>query len=704
MVTDAVRKRGLTGPNALHNFADMLLGPDPKRRVVLIVDQFEELFSKTTDADQRRAFISFITQAANESVSRLIVLIAIRTEFLAQCAVYPELQQLIGKHGLALEPMAPQELARAIILPALEAGVKIEPQLVARLVRDAQGDPAMLPRLQGVLRNLFLALPHKQGTAMTMTLADYVDFGPLRPSEDDEPAVEAVAAGVSSPQARPFSDPITSSKQVSYFAGLERRVRTFRIVSAVCIAVAALAAALTAFALIQSNQSNTRAMAAATAEAIAQAGATRAVQSAGVAGVARGTAEAQAAQAVAERESAIATRAVAEAASTQAVQDRVAALNNEATAVALATSVVNREQNAVQMEATISAVATRSGAEVSSAMAARATAEVDLKTTRSRELAAVALTQIENDPQLAFLIASEAEKTQHTPQSEDAIQRIAVAAAPNANVFRHNGAVTDARLSPDGKLLLTASRDGLARIWDIASGDVITALRGHAGAVTSASFSPDGKRVLTSSTDRTARLWDVSTGRVIDVLAGHTGTVNDAAFSPDGALAVTGGGDKTARVWDLGTGKLITAPIQFTAVVSTVAFLDTGQIGVRGANGAEKFDARTGADAGPWETGGFPFVTTLANGTLSLQPDGGGGPINLYGHTARAALTDDVSGMIVTAGADGTARVHLVRLDDLLSRIQSVIGRELTCDERVRYLSESIDCAAPVTPAPAPTK
>ena len=73
-------------------------------------------------------------------------------------------------------------------------------------------------------------------------------------------------------------------------------------------------------------------------------------------------------------------------------------------------------------------------------------------------------------------------------------------------------------------------------------------------AVDSAAFSPDGRRVITGSRDTTARLWDAETGREIAVLQGHTMPVTSAAFSPDGRWVVTGSDDWTARLWDAETG------------------------------------------------------------------------------------------------------------------------------------------------------
>ncbi|WP_017718343.1 nSTAND1 domain-containing NTPase, partial [Kamptonema formosum] len=118
----------------------------------------------------------------------------------------------------------------------------------------------------------------------------------------------------------------------------------------------------------------------------------------------------------------------------------------------------------------------------------------------------------------------------------------------------HQGDVTSASFSPDGKRILTASSDNTARVWD-STGKLLSELKGHQGPVISASFSPDGKRILTASWDKTARVWD-STGKLLSELKGHQGDVTSASFSPDGKRILTASSDNTARVWD-STGKLL---------------------------------------------------------------------------------------------------------------------------------------------------
>jgi hypothetical protein len=76
---------------------------------------------------------------------------------------------------------------------------------------------------------------------------------------------------------------------------------------------------------------------------------------------------------------------------------------------------------------------------------------------------------------------------------------------------------------------------------------------GHEDNVWSAAFSPDGSRIVTASDDKTARIWDVATGQEIAALRGHQDGVASAAFSLDGSRIVTASHDKTARIWDVAT-------------------------------------------------------------------------------------------------------------------------------------------------------
>jgi WD domain, G-beta repeat len=115
----------------------------------------------------------------------------------------------------------------------------------------------------------------------------------------------------------------------------------------------------------------------------------------------------------------------------------------------------------------------------------------------------------------------------------------------------HSKPVKTAAFSGDGKLVVTASDDNTARIWDAESGREIVVLKGHTGSVGTAAFSADGKRVVTASWDHTARIWNAEGGTEIVVLKDPNSGVLSAAFSADGKRVVTASMDHTARIWDV---------------------------------------------------------------------------------------------------------------------------------------------------------
>jgi WD40 repeat protein len=110
--------------------------------------------------------------------------------------------------------------------------------------------------------------------------------------------------------------------------------------------------------------------------------------------------------------------------------------------------------------------------------------------------------------------------------------------------------VFHASFSADSRRVVTASRDGTARVWHTATGEPVTPPLKHRGEVGHAEFSPDARRVVTASTDRTVRVWDASTGEPVTPALKHSDVVRQASFSPNGRFVITAGGD-AAQVWDL---------------------------------------------------------------------------------------------------------------------------------------------------------
>jgi WD40 repeat protein len=100
----------------------------------------------------------------------------------------------------------------------------------------------------------------------------------------------------------------------------------------------------------------------------------------------------------------------------------------------------------------------------------------------------------------------------------------------------HFDHVNSVAFSSDGKLVVTASADKDARVWDAATGDLVQLLRGHFGSVAAASFSPDARWVVTAG-PHSAGLWEVASGRLVNYLRGHRDTLVAASFLSDKVIA-----------------------------------------------------------------------------------------------------------------------------------------------------------------------
>ncbi|MFO0926609.1 MAG: WD40 repeat domain-containing protein [Gemmataceae bacterium] len=110
-------------------------------------------------------------------------------------------------------------------------------------------------------------------------------------------------------------------------------------------------------------------------------------------------------------------------------------------------------------------------------------------------------------------------------------------------------------LSPDGRTLATAGRDG-AKLWDVATGRPIPRDGMNRFSCVTVCFSPDGKLLATGDAGSVV-LWEVVTGKEVQTLKGFKGEVSQVLFSADGRTLYTGSYDRCVRLWEARTGQLI---------------------------------------------------------------------------------------------------------------------------------------------------
>jgi WD40 repeat protein/tetratricopeptide (TPR) repeat protein len=250
--------------------------------------------------------------------------------------------------------------------------------------------------------------------------------------------------------------------------------------------------------------------------------------------------------------------------------------------------------------------------------------------------------------------------------------------------LRHNDQVTSAVFSPDGRFLLTAGRDGTARLWDLAGKRLRGTAVWHTGKVVQAEFSPDGRKILTASWDTTAQAWDTETGHTRSAPMWHAGSLNQAVYSPDGRKVVTVSVDCTARVWDAATGHPIGPRLRhpgrpFSAVFSpdsrrVLTGCDDGTVWVwDAAGGRELFRIqchRGWVAAARFSPDGHFILTAGNDGTARTWNAATGkpaGPVLHHRRAVAAAAFAPDGQRVVTGCYDQTARIW-----------NSATGEELT--------------------------
>ncbi|MFD9884630.1 hypothetical protein ACFWZT_24545 [Streptomyces alboflavus] len=161
------------GEHPLRTHAPALDPADGDADTVVLVDQFEEVFTLCHDPAERAAFIDRLL-AAREPDSRLRVVIAVRADFYGRCAEHRALADALTASSLLVGPMSDTELREAVVQPARTAGLIVERDLTTRLISETKGEPGGLPLLSHVLLETW-----RRSRGRTLTVEAYEAAGGL---------------------------------------------------------------------------------------------------------------------------------------------------------------------------------------------------------------------------------------------------------------------------------------------------------------------------------------------------------------------------------------------------------------------------------------------------------------------------------------------------------------------------------------------
>lgn len=361
----------------------------------------------------------------------------------------------------------------------------------------------------------------------------------------------------------------------------------------------------------------------------------------------------------------------------------------EARAAAAAERQAKKEAELAQARAELAAAQTRESAAAERQakqdaerhrMRAEQAAEKEYKARQEAESAAriekslrAAIMATQPEKQIQALVAGmQAAHGGSLSPAWEGLNRAAELITLSRTVDGHHASAWSVAYSPDGSRMVTANEEGLAEVWDAASGRELLRLKGHTACVHSARYSFDGKRIVTASEDRTARIWDARTGALLGQLIGHPGKVLGAAFSHDGKLVVTASDDRSARIWDARTFELKRRLSGHSLWVWMAAFSPSDRHVVT---------ASVDHTARIWEVGSGKLLHVLRGHDASV----------------RSAAYSPSGELIVTASADQTARVWDARTGQYLRGISGhgddLRSAEFSPDERY-ILTASEDATA----------
>lgn len=521
-----------------------VLPGDGTGEVVLLIDQFEELFTLTADERARAAFISNLYSAVTDARSQLRVIITLRADFYDRPLLYLPTSELFGRRTEVVGPLDPDELHQAINGPAEQHGLELELGLAAAIVYDVAEQPGTLPLMQFALSELF-----ERRDGRRLTLAAYQSSGGVAGalSRRAEQMYTALNATEQAEAQQMFLRLITLGEGVD---DTRRRVVLPELLSATRDE-AALRRVLDVYGRYRMLTFDRDERAGAPTVEVAHEALLSSWERLGTW------------LADSRERLLVQRRLLSAAAEWQRSGQETSFLASGMRLTQFATLTEQGESvNAVALTADERAYVLASMREQEQAEAnarEQLAREVGLRRrSDALRLAAEAnsLLLSHGDNHLIALLALHSLQIEYTPAGDAALVG---ASALDYTPHKFTGDVrvfSDVAFSLDGRYLAAGGEETRkVLLWDVATGSLLHTFTGYTDFVTRVAFSPDSSELLTGCFDAQARLWNIHTGQLIHTLTGHNpGWIWGVAIAPNGRLLATASTDGSARIWDHDSG------------------------------------------------------------------------------------------------------------------------------------------------------
>ncbi|MGD2145115.1 MAG: BTAD domain-containing putative transcriptional regulator [Anaerolineae bacterium] len=664
---------------SLHRHIRRTLSPSAQartgRRLLLVVDQFEELFTQCHDPAQREAFVdNLLTAAAAPSPSQgegwgegeghggddgsTLVVITLRADFYHHCAQFESLRAALEQHQAYIGPMTLDELRSAIEEPARRSGWNLEPGLVDLLLRDVGDEPGALPLLSHALLETW-----KRRRGHTLTLGGYAETGGVQGAiamtaeavyQRLDESQQAIARNIFL-RLTELGESTQDTRRRARLAELLPRPEEATTVETVINTLADARLITTERETVQVAHEALIREWPSLREWLEEDRAFRVWQGRLWAALRQWEAS--------DGDEGALLRGAPLMEAEQWLAQRSGDLNpNERSYIRESVNVREREQTAQERRRRRLTLAAVGAAAIFLALAVfgrigwrqaeelRQEAEVRRQVALSRQLAAQSVNQLGvGSHATALLLAIEAGRAAETAEATSLLHELFTRLGyPILTLSGHTDGVQWVEWNEDGSRILTASSDGTVRVWDARTGAELIVLSRHAGGVTQAMWNRDEQLVLTAGEDRAARVWDAETGSELVALTGHRDAVRQAVWDSDESRILTASSDGTARVWDASTGAEVLTLSGHDGAINQAAWSD------------DEHRILTAGDDGTVRVWDVSTLRQPQDGT-ALDTDGGIATelLILSGHSraVNRAVWNGDSSRILTASDDGTARV-----------------------------------------------